>query len=141
MQVSDTFPYFNLIVYALAVLVITGSMLLISFFLGQRHQEKATGEPYESGIVSTGGARLRFSAQFYIVAVFFVVFDLEAVFIVAWAIAFRELSWAGFWGISVFIGVLLIILIYEWRNGALDIAPSGKKILKHLDKIKVDKSI
>ena len=141
MQASDTFPYFNLIVYTLAVLAITGSMLLISYFLGQRHQEKATGEPYESGIVSSGGARLRFSAHFYIVAVFFVVFDLEAVFIVAWAIAFRELSWVGFWGITIFIVELLIILVYVWRNGALDIALSGKKILKHLDKIKADKSI
>jgi NADH-quinone oxidoreductase subunit A len=140
-QVSDTFPYFNLIVYALAVLVITGSMLLISFFLGQRHQEKATGEPYESGIVSTGGARLRFSAHFYIVAVFFVIFDLEAVFIVAWAVAFRELSWAGFWGVAIFIFVLLIILVYEWRNGALDFATSGKKILKHLPISKPGKQI
>jgi NADH-quinone oxidoreductase subunit A len=136
LQTSDPFPYFNLILYSVAVLAITGSMLLISFVLGQRHREKATGEPFESGIVSTGGARLRFSAHFYIVAVFFVVFDLEAVFIVAWAIAFREVSWAGFWGITIFIGILLIILLYEWRNGALDFAPSGKNIIKQMKRNK-----
>jgi NADH-quinone oxidoreductase subunit A len=136
LQVSETFPYLNFFLYTFAVLAVVASMIIISFFLGGRHKEKAMGEPYESGIVSTGSARLRFSAQFYIVAVFFVIFDLEAVFIIAWAIAFRELSWFGFWGITIFIGILLVILIYEWRNGALDFAPSGKNILKHLNKKK-----
>ena len=140
MQTAGNFPYLNLLIYAIAVFGITGSMILISFVLGNRHNERATGEPYESGIVSTGGARLRFSAHFYIVAVFFVIFDLEAVFIIAWAIAFRELSWVGFWGITVFIGILFVILVYEWRNGALDFAPSGKKIIQNLQKKKLDKN-
>ena len=134
-------PYLNFLIYAIAVIGITGSMILISYFLGNRHKEKATTEPYESGIVSTGGARLRFSAHYYVIAIFFVIFDLEAVFIVAWAIAFRELSWAGFWGISVFIGILFVVLIYEWRNGALDFAPSGRKILKHRKKIGTDNKL
>jgi NADH-quinone oxidoreductase subunit A len=95
-------------------------MLALSYLLGQRHRERATGEPYESGIVSTGSARLRFSAKFYLIAMLFVIFDLEAVFIFAWAVAFRELGWAGYLGALVFIGVLVAALIYEWRVGALD---------------------
>jgi NADH-quinone oxidoreductase subunit A len=107
-------------VYFAAVLVLVVGMLALSYFLGQRHQEKGTGEPYESGIVSTGSARLRFSAQFYLIAMLFVIFDLETVFIFAWAVAFRQLGWAGYLGILVFIGVLVAALIYEWRVGALD---------------------
>ena len=61
---------------------------------------------------------------------FFVIFDLEAMFIVSWAIAFREVGWVGYIGILIFIGILLVVLIYEWRIGALDFAASGKKILK-----------
>src|SRR5262245_23406282 len=101
-------------------------MLALSYLLGQRHQERATGEPYESGIVSTGSARLRFPAQFYLVAMLFVIFDLEAVFIFAWAIAFRELGWGGYVGALVFIGVLVAALIYAWRLGILDWGSYGR---------------
>jgi len=106
--------------YFAAVLVVVAGMLTLSYFLGQRHQEKATGEPYESGIVSTGSARLRFSAQFYLIAMLFVIFDLETVFIFAWAVAFRQIGWTGYLGILFFIFVLVAALIYEWRIGALD---------------------
>jgi len=109
-----------LAVYFAAVLVLVAGMLTLSYFLGQRHHEKATGEPYESGIVSTGSARLRFSAQFYLIAMLFVIFDLETVFIFAWAVAFRQLGWTGYLGILFFIVVLVAALIYEWRVGALD---------------------
>jgi NADH-quinone oxidoreductase subunit A len=95
-------------------------MLVLSYLLGQRHKERATGEPYESGIVSTGSARLRFSIKFYLVAMLFVIFDLEVAFIIAWAIAFRELGWTGYLGVLFFIGVILAALIYEWRLGVLD---------------------
>src|SRR5215510_13236810 len=119
--------FWPLAVYFAAVLVVVAGMLTLSYFLGQRHQEKATGEPYESGIVSTGSARLRFSAQFYLIAMLFVIFDLEAVFIFAWAIAFREVGWTGYAGVLVFIGALVAALIYEWRMGALDWGSKGRK--------------
>jgi NADH-quinone oxidoreductase subunit A len=116
-----------LAVYFAAVILLVAGMLALSYLLGQRHQSRATGEPYESGIVSTGSARLRFSAQFYLIAMLFVIFDLEAVFIFAWAIAFREAGWAGYIGVSVFIGILVAGLIYEWRLGALDWGSKGRK--------------
>jgi NADH-quinone oxidoreductase subunit A len=109
-----------LVVYFIAVLGLVASMLVLSYLLGQKHKEKATGEPYESGIVSTGSARLRFSVKFYLVAILFVIFDLEVVFVIAWAIAFREVGWSGYFGALFFIAVLVAALIYEWREGALD---------------------
>jgi len=109
-----------MIVYFIAVLALVASMLVLSYLLGQRHAERATTEPYESGIVSTGSARLRFSVKFYLVAILFVIFDLEVAFVIAWAIAFRELGWAGYLGVLFFIVVLVAALIYEWRLGALD---------------------
>jgi NADH-quinone oxidoreductase subunit A len=119
-----------MLVYGVAVLAVAAGMVVISHLLGQRHRDRATGEPFESGILPTGDAHLRFSAQFYIIAMFFVIFDLESVFIVAWAIAFRKAGWAGYAGVSAFITALLAVLVYEWRTGALDFAARGKKILK-----------
>lgn len=116
------------VVYAIAVLGLVASMLVLSAFLGERHRERATGDPYESGMVPTGSARQRFSAQFYLIAMFFVIFDLEAVFIFAWAIAAREVGWPGYAGLLVFIGILAAALLYEWRQGALDWAAQRRPL-------------
>ncbi len=107
-------------IYFVIVLLLVTAMLVVSYLLGQRHHEHATGSPYESGIVSAGSAHVRLSAKFYLVAMFFVVFDLEAAFIFAWAVAGRELGWCGYSEIVIFIGVLVVALIYLWRLGALD---------------------
>jgi NADH-quinone oxidoreductase subunit A len=84
---------------------------------------RAKNEPFESGIVPAGGARLRFSAKFYLIAMFFVIFDIEALFLYAWAVSVRESGWAGFIEVFIFITVLLVGLIYIWRLGALDWSP------------------
>jgi NADH-quinone oxidoreductase subunit A len=107
-------------IYFVVVLLLVIAMLVVSYLLGQRHNEHATGSPYESGIVSEGSAHVRLSAKFYLVAMFFVVFDLEAAFIFAWAIAGREAGWPGYWEIVIFVGVLIATLVYLWRLGALD---------------------
>jgi NADH-quinone oxidoreductase subunit A len=109
-----------LAVYAAIVGMLVVAMLGLSYVLGQRHQDRATGSPYESGILSEGSARVRFPVQFYLVAMFFVIFDLEAVFIFAWAIAVRETGWPGYAEVLLFIMVLLATLAYLWRVGALD---------------------
>ncbi|WP_276497189.1 NADH-quinone oxidoreductase subunit A [Pontibacter litorisediminis] len=118
-----------MLVYGAIVLSLVGLILGLSYVLGQRHKDRATGEPYEGGIVSAGGARMRFSSQFYLVAMLFVIFDVEVVFILSWAIAFRELGWYGYAGVAVFVVMLVVVLVYEWRNGALDFGPDGSKIL------------
>jgi NADH-quinone oxidoreductase subunit A len=106
--------------YAAVVVALVAAILGVSFVLGPRHLAPATGQPYEGGVVSTGGARLRFSVGFYMVAVAFVVFDLEAVFLFAWAIAARELGFTGYVEALVFIGVLGSSLVYLWRRHTFD---------------------
>jgi NADH-quinone oxidoreductase subunit A len=115
-----------LAIYFLAVVLLVIGMLAISYFLGERHKGHATDEPYESGVPIIGSARQRLSAKFYLVAVFFVIFDLESVFIIAWAVAMRQLGWAGYAEILIFIGVLVAALIYIWRLGALDWGPKRR---------------
>src|ERR1700740_2543608 len=109
-----------LAIYLVIVSMLVVAMLGLSFVLGQRHHDRATGTPYESGILSQGSARVRLSAKFYLVAMFFVIFDLEAVFIFAWAIAVRETGWTGYAEATCFVAVLLATLVYLWRVGALD---------------------
>jgi NADH-quinone oxidoreductase subunit A len=123
-----------LIVYFGLVLIVATGMLTLSYLLGERHRERATGEPYESGIPPTGSARLRVSAKFYLVAMFFVIFDLEAVFLFAWAVTFRELGWIGYLVMVFFVGVLLVALIYLWRMGALDWGMERRRVLRERER-------
>jgi len=136
MSLEHNITFWPFIVFALIVISLIGIMILLSYVLGERHKEKTTDEPYESGIPPTGDARLRFSSSFYLIAMFFVIFDLDAAFIMLWAVSFRELGLTGYIGISIFIGILIILLIYELSIGALDFGPDGKKILKNKNKSK-----
>lgn len=112
-------PLWPFWVYLGAVVLLVTAMLGLSHVLGERHRERATGVPYEGGVPSTGTAQLRFSPRYYLVAMLFVVFDLEAVFLIAWAVAVRPLGWLGFAEVAVFTGVLGAALFYLWRVGAL----------------------
>jgi NADH-quinone oxidoreductase subunit A len=109
-----------LVAYFLLVIALIAGVLILSHFTGERHRAGAANEPFEGGIVTVGLARLRLSAKFYLIAMFFVIFDVEAVFLFAWAVAFRELGWAGYIEVAIFIGVLVAALAYLWRLGALD---------------------
>jgi NADH-quinone oxidoreductase subunit A len=102
-------------------------MIILSALLGERHQERTTGDPYESGILPTGSARIRFDVKFYLMAMFFVIFDLEAVFIFAWAGAARRLGWPAYAEILVFIAFLILTLFYLARVGALDWATAKNR--------------
>ena len=117
-----------LLLYTGAVVLLVSIIVGLSYVLGQRHKETETDDPFESGIKITGDARIRFPVHFYIVAMFFVIFDLEAVFIIAWAISLKDAGWTGYIGVLVFIFILIAVLVYEWKIGALDFGPKGKKI-------------
>ena len=117
-----------LALYFAAVLLLVTAMLSLSYFLGERHREKQTNEPYESGILSTGTARVRFDVKFYLIAMFFVIFDLESVFVYAWAVSLRESGWAGYAEMLIFIGVLAAALVYLWRLGALEWRSPEKRV-------------
>ena len=131
-------PLWPLFLYAGIVIVLLGAILTLSYLLGQHHNDRATGKPYEGGIEQTGSARLRFSAQFYLVAMLFVIFDIEAVFIMLWALGFYELGWPGYIGASIFVAQLVVVLIYEWGTGALDIGINGRKLLKVMHQKKLN---
>lgn len=113
--------------YAVGVLVVIGVMLGLPALVGERHWKKperrrdiATGVPYESGIQPTGSTHIRLPIQYYLVAMFFVIFDLEAVFLYAWAVAVKETGWLGFIEVVIFVTILLAALAYLWSIGALD---------------------
>jgi len=106
--------------YTALVLIVVVTMLGLSFFLGQKTKRLYTQTPFESGIISVGSAQFRISVHFYLTAILFIIFDLEVVFLFAWAVAIRQAGWPGFIEISVFISILLVALFYLWRIGALD---------------------
>lgn len=114
-------------VFLLGVVGLIAFMLGVSSLLGSKAIGRSKNDPFESGIVPTGGARLRLSAKFYLVAMLFVIFDVEALFLFAWSVSIRESGWAGFVEAAIFIAILLAGLVYLWRIGALDWAPASRR--------------
>ncbi|MCE2436422.1 MAG: NADH-quinone oxidoreductase subunit A [Pseudomonadales bacterium] len=115
----DVWPF---LLFVATVIGMLGACLVASWFLGSKSRHGGAQDmPYESGIVPVGDAAdMRLSIEFYLVAIFFVIFDLETIFIVAWAVSAGDTGWSGYWAVTVFIGILLIALLYELRTGALD---------------------
>ncbi|MGN4980993.1 NADH-quinone oxidoreductase subunit A [Aeromonas dhakensis] len=114
--------------YVVGAICICLIMIGLAALLGGRAYGRAKNKPFESGVDSVGNARLRFSAKFYLVAMFFVIFDVEALYLFAWSVSVRESGWVGFIEAAIFISLLLVGLIYLWRIGALDWAPK-KRVL------------
>jgi len=106
-------PYeWAIIAFVIGVTFLCVFMLTVPLLLGGKSWGRAKQEQFESGVVSAGGARIRLSAKFYLVAIFFVVFDLEALYLYAWASSVREVGWIGFATAAIFILVLLVGLVY-----------------------------
>jgi len=112
--------------YAGMVAVVLGVLMFLATWLGKRDPYPEKDSPYESGVEPTGAARLRFPVQFYLVAIFFIIFDLEAVFIYSWAVAFDLLGWPGYLYILFFVVTLVLGLIYVWKKKGLEWGPRGK---------------
>lgn len=113
----DLFP---LIVYGVIVVGLIVGFLILSAFLGQKRNDHATHDVYESGVVPVGSPNIKISVPFYLTAILFIIFDLEAVFLFTWAISIREAGWVGFIEIFIFIFILIAGLVYLWRSGALE---------------------
>lgn len=120
MTKPETTLIWPLIVYGGIVIFIVLAMIAISFVLGVRHKSQARNEPYESGIRPTGSAHIRFSTKYYLIALLFILFDVEAAIIFAWAVNFHSLGWIGYIEVVLFIVTLAVGLIYAWRIGNLD---------------------
>lgn len=123
-----------IVAYMTLVFVIIAIMLLASWLLGGAAWGRAKNEPFESGVVGAGSTNLRLSAKFYLVAMFFVIFDVEAVFLFAWSISVRESGWPGLIEACIFIVVLVASLVYLWKIGALEWAPDGRRGRAELQK-------
>ena len=120
-------PLWPLVVYFVLAVALVAALVALSYYLGERHKPRPEDEPFESGIVTVDYARLRLSAKYYLVAMFFVIFDVEALFLYAWAVAARDLGWQAYIEALVFIGILLAALVYLGRLGALDFGPEHRK--------------
>lgn len=112
-----------LVIYAGLAIFLIGALMIITWLVGHKSRGGLKEDPYESGVAPTGQARLREPVPFYLVAIFFIVFDVEAIFIVSWAVAWDLLGWAGYLQITFFIVILLFGLIYLWKMGGLDWGP------------------
>jgi NADH-quinone oxidoreductase subunit A len=110
--------------YVAMVLGLLGVLLFLTSWLGEKKPSPEKALPYECGVIPTGWAGFRYPVPFYLVAVFFLIFDVEAAFIFSWAVAMEDLSWAGWLQISFFIIVLLLSLFYIWKKGGLDWRPT-----------------
>ncbi len=115
------------LVYVAGVIGLCALMLGLSHLLGGRDWGRAKNEPFESGVVGVGTTSMRLSAKFYLVAMFFVIFDVEALFLYAWSISLKESGWAGFVEAFIFIFILAASLVYLWLIGALEWAPESRK--------------
>jgi len=114
---------FSLAVYTLLVMVLLILILFLASWLGEKKPSADKLRPYECGVIPTGSAQLRYPVPFYLVAAFFLIFDVETVIVFIWAIAFKQLGWLGWWRISFFIIVLLLSLFYIWKKGGLEWGP------------------
>ncbi|MBS3731558.1 MAG: NADH-quinone oxidoreductase subunit A [Desulfobacterales bacterium] len=111
---------FGLFAFTLAIFVMMGLLLVLTSRLGDKTSNPEKPRPYESGIIPTGSARLRYPVPFFLVAGFFLIFDVEGAFIFSWAAAAQTLGWKGWLQMAFFIFVLFCGLVYIWRKGGLD---------------------
>ena len=112
--------YVPLLLLFLIAMVITVGMFAATTFLGPKNPTAEKSEPFECGSESTGGRHVKPSVKFYLTAILFVVFDIEAVLIYPWAIQFRSLGWGGLLTMTSFIVLLVVALVYVWKKGALE---------------------
>jgi NADH-quinone oxidoreductase subunit A len=117
----------SIIVYGFLVLIMMAAFLFLCGRFAEKKENPEKSRPYECGVIPTGLARFRYPVPFYLVAVFFLIFDVEAIFIFSWAIAFGSLGWMGWLQMSFFIVVLLISLFYIWSKGGLEWGPKASK--------------
>ena len=117
----------SLLFYGIMIVALIALLLFIASWLGEKKPNIEKLRPYESGVIPTGSARLRYPVPFYLVAIFFLLFDVEGAYIFAWAIAWEQLGWAGWLQISFFIVVLILGLAYIWKKGGLEWGPTRAK--------------
>ena len=115
--ISDYLP---LVIFILLGGLISSALLIAPFLLAYRNPDSEKLSAYECGFNAFDDARMKFDVRFYLVAILFIIFDLEVSFLFPWAVAFGKIGLFGFWSMMIFLGVLTIGFIYEWNKGALE---------------------
>ena len=119
--------YLALGIYCGIAIFLIAVLLLLSWGLGHKTRSRQKLEPYESGILPLDNARLKGPVPFYLVAIFFVIFDVEVLFVASWAVAYERLGWSGYAHVCFFIFILFLGLVHIWKTGGLDWEPRAQR--------------
>ena len=112
--------YLPIFIFIIVGLAIGGIMIALGFVLGPHRPNREKLSPYECGFEAFEDSRMKFDVRYYLVAILFIIFDLEIAFLFPWAIVLENIGWFGYIAMSVFLGILVIGFIYEWKKGALE---------------------
>ncbi len=112
--------YFNILVFISVAFGLSVLLILLSFLRGPKRPDKEKLSAYECGFEAFSDARMKFDVRFYLVAILFIIFDLEIAFLFPWAVSLKDIGLYGFFSMMVFLGILIVGFIYEWRKGALE---------------------
>ncbi len=112
--------YLPIVIFIALSALIGGALLVAPFLVAVKRPDPEKVSAFEAGFDAFGDARMKVDVRFYLVAILFIIFDLEVAFLFPWAVAFRDVGWFGFWSMMIFLAVLTIGFIYEWRKGALE---------------------
>lgn len=126
MPTSYIETYFPVLFQITLALVIAATFVAISFLVGKRLKNRVKEQPYECGVQPVGDAKERFSVKFYLVAMLFILFDIEAIFLYPWVVVYRELKLFAFFEMFLFIALVLAGFFYIWKKGALNWAPEDR---------------
>jgi NADH-quinone oxidoreductase subunit A len=112
--------YLPVLIFILIGILVGVGPLVLGYFLGPRRPDREKDSPYECGFEAFESARMKFDVRYYLVAILFIIFDLEIAFLFPWAVALEGLGMVGFVAMTLFLGILVVGFIYEWRKGALE---------------------
>lgn len=112
--------YLPVLLFLIVGLVIGGVMIALGFVLAPNRPDTEKLSPYECGFEAFEDSRMKFDVRYYLVAILFILFDLEIAFLFPWAVVLDQLGWFGFWAMMLFLGILVVGFIYEWKKGALE---------------------
>jgi len=112
--------YLAILIFLVVGLGLGIILFLLGYFIGPNRPNEAKASAYESGFEAFEDARIKFDIRYYLVAILFIIFDLEIAFLFPWAVALDGIGMVGFWAMMIFLAVLVVGFIYEWRQGALD---------------------
>jgi NADH-quinone oxidoreductase subunit A len=112
--------YLPVLIFIIVGLVIGGVMILLGFILAPNHPDSEKLSPYECGFEAFEDSRMKFDVRYYLVAILFILFDLEIAFLFPWAVVLETIGWFGYIAMSLFLGILVVGFIYEWKKGALE---------------------